>query len=479
MIRSFGSRGSLAVGIFLSLLIGFAVAGSAQMTTDNLLTIACGEVVQGLKQTGQPITDKDKLIMSGIPEARDAAASVVSSRLTDLAVFEATRPPREALEKLAAKGGDCAKAVLRALVSVYSRDKGFLEDPTIYLPDPALAYEVNLARADAIYNHLACSSAFRFKDPRELLAEHEAVARGVGTAECPGVVTADGAEPWWREVFRSRLSGLWQTYGPFLSRADGGVDPFTIWGDGVCGVLLDMAENDADPMIRAEAAEAYFSIIRPRRLVGGTNTNMVYLCPEGLVGAAAPTARDFRRDPEKYLDPVARLKLTLSGSSEFKIAAAYGAAKALADLKTLTDLERILGVGLLTPEAEKELQELLTGVELGGGVMIKEKVLDLITLRATSPEARKAAALALGLTWEDMLKRGENSTILGPITEESLISFYWSSQIFAPSVGVSVFAERATAIVAPLARIFAGPDAIIKNFTVHGMAITGLADLKL
>jgi len=490
---SVGSKISLVVGFPLLFVIGFTVVGTAQMTTDELLTISCGQVVQGLQLTGQQIADHELAVKAGIAEARDAAANVVASRLYALSVFAITRPPVDALEALAAQGGDCAKAVLRPLTYVYSRNKGFLEDPTIYLPDPALPYEVNLARAEAIYNHVACSDDFRFKDPRVLIEEHEAIARGVGTAECIGVVTADGAYRWWREVFGSRLSGIWQTYGPFLKRTEvgsitgwGGVDPFTIYGDEVCEALHDKAHNDPDPFIRAEAAEAYFSPIRARRLVEGTNTNVVFLCPESLV----VLARDFRLDPEKYLDPVARLALTVGGSAEFRLAAAYGAAKALADLKTLTRLERILGVGVLTPEGERELLQLLAGVDLGSGVMIKEKVLDLIALRGTSSEARKAAALALGLTWEDMLKRGERSSLLceartkvipcsEPINQENLIAFWYSSQASPPGrERENVWKERAQAIVAPLARIFAGLEAIITNFTVDSMAINGLPDLK-
>ncbi len=483
MRKCIGGKLLTIVGISLALWISFAAGVYAQTSTSDLLTIACNEVVQGLKLTGSAPSDTEVALKASIPEAREAAANVVSSRL--LAQLEFIRVDLEelkgfiaALEALGNNGAtaECRSVIFPALITAYNEDDDVEGDPTLILPDASLSFEVNRARAEAIYNHPACSSDFRRKDPRVVLEEHEAVARGIGNVECAGVVTAKGSEPWWQAVFRDQLSGLWKTFGPFLSREDGGTQPFTLFGDQVCDKLLEIATTDSDPAIRAEAAEAYFTPMRTQRLVRGTNTTVVILCPEGQT----VLGRDYDRARGKgFLDPIARLKLTVDGGSEeLKEAAAFGAAKALADLETLSEVERVLGTGILPPDGDRELSQLLADVALGGGAVDRESVLDLISLRGTTPHARLAAALALGLTWEDKIKAGKSSSVIGAITEDSLITFWWSSQVFAPSVGKSVYAERAKAIIAPLARLFASAEEKIANFTVKGRGIVGIADLK-
>ena len=462
MQKGKGGSKLLTAGIVAALLLGLFAVGGYAKTTSELVSIACDE--------------------NAIPEAREAAANVVSSRL--IAQVEFARVDPEELKGIIAQmeewaegaTPECRSMVFPALIKAYNEDPDVIDDPTLILPDPARSFELNKARAEAIYKHPACSSDFRRKDPRVVIEEHLAVARGTGSVECAGVVTAKGSEPWWQAVFRDQLSGLWATFGPFLSREDGGTQPFTLFGDQVCDRLLEIATSDEDSGIRAEAAEAYFTPMRTQRLVNGTNTTVVILCPEGRT----VIARDYNRARGKgFLDPIARLTLTVNGGSdELREAAAYGAAKALADLETLSEVERVLGTGVLSPDGDRELSQLLAGVSLGGGTVDRERVLDLISLRGATPYARLAAALALGLTWEDKIKAGRSSSVIGAITEDSLITFWWSNQVFAPSVGESIYAERAKAIIAPLARLYAGADEEIANFTVKGRGIVGIADLK-
>lgn len=479
--------GLVGLGAFLLILLSSPVIAQAQLSEDELLTIACNQTAEGL-QLGGAISDATTALTAGLPQAREAAANVVSSRLVALAAFEATRPPAEALEALADNGttAECGQAVQRPLVTVYSRTQEVLADPSVITPDGSHSMVVNVARAEAIYNHGKCSSPFRRKDPRDVLATHEAIARGTGQDECTfaageeiKTIQVDGSQAWWAQVFGDRLAGLWGTFGPFLSRDAGGANAFTVFGDDVCGALLDLAVNDEDPMIRAEAAQAYFSPMLAQRFRSGTITNVTFLCPEGLVGAKAPLKSEFDARPQDFIDPLVRLKLTAGGgSAELQRAAAFGASKALADLKSLSPLERVLGAGVLSAQGESELLQMLARVNLGSGRMFKEQVLDLFALRGSTSAAQLAGALALGLTWEDMLKDSERSSLLGAITQGNLVTFWFSSDV-KPGAGVpSVWEERKSAIIAPLARLFAAANEQISNFRVNGTGIVGLPDLK-
>jgi len=470
----------LVVGFLSVALLGLVAAAGYARPTGELVSLACDA--------------------GAIAEERDAAANVVASRL--LAQVEFARVDPEELKGVIAQleewaegaTPECRRMVIRALINAYSQDPDVIQDPSSILPNPARSFELNFARVGAIYNHPACSSAFRRKDPREVLQEHEAIARGQDPEEVLGravactfavdegtkTIKATGEEAWWQAFFREQLSGLWGKFGPFLGREAGGVHPFTLFGDQVCDRLREIAETDEDPAIRAEAAEAYFTPMRTRRVVNGTITTVVVLCPEGkTVLAGGPKGYDVDKG-RRFLDPVARLQLAVTGgSAELRTAAAYGTAKALADLEALSEIERVLGTGILTPDGDRALAELLADLRLGGGAFDRERVLDLIAVRGNTPEARLAAALALGLTWEDKAKRGEASSVLGgAITVGALVKFWWSSQVAAPSQGTSIFAERAKAVVAPLARLFANPNEVIANFTVNGRGIIGLADLK-
>lgn len=398
-----------------------------------------------------------------------AMANVVSSRLVSFVRSSETRP--SVLESISNRGPtpECREAVQRALILSYSQDPSILSFPDLIRPEPLYSLETNIARAETVYTHSACSSAFRRKDPRVVIEEHEAVARGTGRVECPGSLTVDGAEPWWATVFGDKLAGLYATYGPFLSRQNGGSQFFTLWGDQVCEVLFTMAEGDPNPSIRLEAAQAYFSPIRTQRVRSGANVGVVFLCPEELVGEDAPPISDFDARPAAFLHPTARLKIAVTGpSQELREVAAFAAAKALADLQTLSQAERTRGVGHFTREEERELLEFLTGERVEYETIGKERALHLLASRGRTAEAKLAGGLALGMTWADMIKAHRRSDLLGEINENSLLSFWHESR--SPH-------ERKT-IIAPLACLFADPGEVITNFTIHGESVIGLPDLS-